>query len=60
VTRKENAGLVERFIDNHPDIAVNCEVPVYIRDYMTNEGCIQILPGSEDMDGFFIARLRRF
>jgi 16S rRNA (cytosine967-C5)-methyltransferase len=59
VTRKENAGVVSGFLDRHSDFSPDTEFPLSLEKYVTKEGFVQILPGNENMDGFFIARLRR-
>lgn len=60
VTRRENLGIVERFVDDHPGYSVDSEFPIQLREYSTKEGFVQIMPGNENMEGFFIARFRRF
>jgi 16S rRNA (cytosine967-C5)-methyltransferase len=60
VTQKENSGTVQDFIRRHPEFKIDPELPPHLEKYRTKQGFVQIMPGSEDMDGFFIARLRRF
>jgi 16S rRNA (cytosine967-C5)-methyltransferase len=59
VTRRENAEVVVDFLNRHSDFAPDAEFSGILEKYMTNDGFAQILPGNDDMDGFFIARLRR-
>jgi len=59
VTRKENADVVLKFLDHHPAFSPDPEFPLILEKYLTSEGFVQIWPGDENMDGFFIARLRR-
>ena len=59
VTRKENADVVLQFLGRHSDFSPDTEFPLILEKYVTREGFAQILPGAENMDGFFIARLRR-
>jgi 16S rRNA (cytosine967-C5)-methyltransferase len=60
VVQRENLEVVQSFLNNHPDFAVDSEVPPQVRNYTTENGLVQIMPGNENMDGFFIARFRRF
>ena len=60
VVHKENFQVVKSFLNNHPGFVIDSELPPQFRKYMTKEGLVQIMPGSENMDGFFIARFRRF
>ncbi|RJP64702.1 MAG: 16S rRNA (cytosine(967)-C(5))-methyltransferase RsmB [Candidatus Abyssobacteria bacterium SURF_17] len=59
VTRRENADVVAAFLKRHPEFVPSPEWPPQLRRYAGSEGFVQILPGDENMDGFFIARLRR-
>jgi 16S rRNA (cytosine967-C5)-methyltransferase len=59
VTRRENAEVVLDFLERHPDFKLDAEFPGILEKYVTNDGFVQILPGNDRMDGFFIARLRR-
>ena len=56
ILRAENAAQVEAFLARHPDATLEPLDARFGRD--TGFGC-QRLPGENDMDGFFIARLRK-
>lgn len=57
----ENAGVVDRFLREHPDFEpVPLDLPDGIeRQIKEDSHCLTILPGVYDTDGFFIAKLRR-
>ena len=58
LVRKENDGVVEKFLKNAPDfVAVPLELPP-VFDKNTS-GMLSLIPGENDTDGFFICRLRR-
>jgi 16S rRNA (cytosine967-C5)-methyltransferase len=61
VLEPENAAVVEHFINNELSARAEKELRNYnIRAVMQSRGCgYQILPGDEDMDGFFYACLER-
>ncbi len=59
ILRNENEEVVEDFLLAHPEFELSPRAPKGAEDYLTDEGSIRIMPGDEDMDGFFIARLRR-
>ena len=59
ITRRENSEIVEAFLGTHSDFEPDGAFPEIMRKYTTSEGFARILPGEDDMDGFFIARLRR-
>jgi 16S rRNA (cytosine967-C5)-methyltransferase len=59
LTRRENPQIVEAFLGRHPEFEVSGEYPEGLEKYVRRDSFAQILPGSENMDGFFIARLRR-
>jgi 16S rRNA (cytosine967-C5)-methyltransferase len=59
ITRKENAGLVKQFLQRHTLFRVAPVAPAVPEKYVDDEGFAQILPGDDNMDGFFIARLKR-
>ena len=58
---EENEKQIEAFLGLHPEFAPDGDdkwLPEQLRPYYGN-GCIQILPGRDGIEGFFIARLRR-
>ena len=58
LVRQENEGIVEAFLQNHPDYFLE---PLPLPDVFpsNNGGMLALVPGQYDTDGFFIARLRR-
>lgn len=59
ITRRENSEVVGEFLDSRPDFVYDAKLPENIEKYATPERFAQILPGDGNMDGFFIARLKR-
>lgn len=58
---EENAGQVEAFLSRHPEYVMDAlpqGVPESLRNRQTAFG-LQILPGQEGLEGFFIAKMRR-
>ena len=58
---EENERQIEAFLNLHPEFAPDGDdtwLPEQLRVHYKN-GCIQILPGRDGIEGFFIARLRR-
>ena len=58
---EENGKQIEAFLDLHPEFAPDGDdkwLPEQLRSHY-KDGCIQILPGRDGIEGFFIARLRR-
>lgn len=62
IHQKENMGNVYWFLEHHPDFALVsiaehlCEE---LKNSVTEEGCLQLLPGIHESDGFFIAKFRK-
>lgn len=61
---EENAGLVRRFLSNHPQFRLVITPPAFLSEaaqqaVFTSEGMLQVLPHHFHSDGFFIARLQR-
>lgn len=60
VNPEENVENVHWFLENNPEFELSditecvCE---QLRNSVTEKGCLQLLPGIHDSDGFFIARL---
>lgn len=61
INPQENIENVKWFLETHPEFKLDC-----IEDYLSDElkkevkaGCLQLLPGVHDSDGFFIARFKR-
>ncbi len=59
ITHEENSGVVNGFLRRHGNFEPDASLPKEMEKYVTEEGFAQILPGEENMDGFFVARLRR-
>ena len=58
LVREENEGMVERFLQQHPDFYL--EKLTLPDNFPVDEtGMLALVPGQYDTDGFFIARLRR-
>lgn len=58
LVRKENEGVVEKFLNSEPDFALEpLELPGAFPTNTT--GMLALVPGEYETDGFFIARLRR-
>lgn len=61
LNRDENAGVVIRFLDEHPDFVpepIDPPDPI-VRMIDEPRHCLTILPGVYNTDGFFIARMRK-
>lgn len=63
ITRKENRGQLEKFLDNHRDFrpeSLAGLLPEELDHQGTlDRGYVQIMPHRHGLDGFFIARLRK-
>ena len=58
LVRKENEGVVERFLKENPDFSLEkLPLPQVFPENTT--GMLTLVPGEYDTDGFFICRLRR-
>ena len=58
LVRKENEGVVEKFLKENPDFSVEkLTLPPAFPE--NNTGMLKLIPGEYDTDGFFICRLRR-
>ena len=58
VVRRENEGVVEKFLKNNPDFSLEkLSLPDIFPQNET--GMLTLVPGEFDTDGFFICRLRR-
>ena len=56
----ENEGVVRSFLDAHPEWAIDRVLPDNpVFSLMGVEGWVRVLPHRQDMDGFFMVRLRR-
>ncbi len=58
LVRKENEGVVEKFLKTHPDFTVE-PLPLPAVFPKNESGMLSLVPGEYDTDGFFICRLRR-
>jgi len=59
IFHEENEDVVEAFLKNHPEFELDDlsqVLPENIRSFVKND-YFRTFPGSEDMDGFFVARL---
>jgi 16S rRNA (cytosine967-C5)-methyltransferase len=63
ITREENLGQVEGFLDGHPEFALDDLTPLLPgcldADGTMARGYLQLLPHRHGTDGFFIARMRK-
>ncbi len=60
ISRRENEEVVTRFLERHgKDFRLDPRAPKPLEKYLYGDGFFQMLPGDENLDGFFIARLRR-
>ena len=57
----ENPENVRWFLDNSPEFEAEDITPFLCGELQKDvkEGCLQLLPGVHDSDGFFIAKFRR-
>jgi 16S rRNA (cytosine967-C5)-methyltransferase len=55
----ENEDLIRRFLDEHPHYAFERASNFVERELVTPDGFFRVWPGTDQMDGFFAARLRR-
>ncbi len=58
LVRKENEGVVEKFLKTHPDFILE-PLPLPAVFPKNERGMLALVPGEYDTDGFFISRLRR-
>ena len=58
LVRKENEGVVERFLKQNPDFYTE-KLPLPEAFPENTTGMLSLVPGEYDTDGFFICRLRR-
>lgn len=62
ISRAENMDNVHWFLEKYPEFTLdNIEDKVCseLKDSVTEQGCLRLLPGVHESDGFFIARFRR-
>lgn len=62
INRDENENIIYEFLDTRTDFEldeISSFMPEALKKNVKSRGMIQILPGRDDIDGFFIARLRR-
>ena len=62
INRAENMDNVHWFLKEYPEFtpdSIEDRVCSELKDSVTEQGCLQLLPGVHDSDGFFIAKFRR-
>jgi len=58
----ENEKIIQRFLRDFPDFVIDDftnEIPDLLKQAILEPGMIQLIPGRDKVDGFFIARMRR-
>lgn len=56
----ENEGNVEWFLKGNPEFQlVSVNSSEQLQDNVAHEGCLQLLPGVHESDGFFIAKFKK-
>ena len=58
LTHAENEGMVESFLKDHPEFVPE-PLPLPAVFPKNESGCLVLIPGEYDTDGFFICRLRK-
>lgn len=62
IHEEENMGNVHWFLEQFPEFELEpvkdrlCDT---LKEYVAEEGCLQLLPGVHESDGFFIAKFRK-
>lgn len=60
LTYQENEGVIEHFLASHPHWKIDVPSPDSpAAKWMTASGAIKILPHQQDMDGFFMVKLKK-
>lgn len=62
IHREENMGNVHWFLEKHPEFelaSIKEDLCETLKPYVQEEGCLQLLPGIHESDGFFIAKFKR-
>ncbi|ACK64739.1 sun protein [Rippkaea orientalis PCC 8801] len=60
LTYQENEGVIEHFLASHPHWKIDVPSPNSpVAKWMTASGSIKILPHQQDMDGFFMVKLKK-
>lgn len=63
ISREENDAVLERFVANQPDFAIenpSGDLPPAARALVDERGILRSFPHRHGLDGFFVARLRRY
>ena len=62
IHREENMENVHWFLEKHPEFelaSIKEDLCETLKPYVQEEGCLQLLPGIHESDGFFIAKFKR-
>jgi 16S rRNA (cytosine967-C5)-methyltransferase len=59
VFREENEGVVEKFLEGHPEFQLDRTAEILLEKCHTliKDGYLKTFPPKDQMDGFFVARL---
>jgi 16S rRNA (cytosine967-C5)-methyltransferase len=56
---QENEIVVQQFLTQHPEWQIEAPKTANLRDLTSPEGWIKVLPHQQQMDGFFMVRLKK-
>ena len=62
IHEEENMGNVQWFLEENPEfelVSIKEQLCEALKDSVQAEGCLQLLPGVHESDGFFIAKLKK-
>ena len=62
IHEEENMGNVRWFLRENPEfelVSIREQLCEELQDYVQETGCLQLLPGVHESDGFFIAKFKR-
>ena len=62
IHEEENMGNVRWFLEQYPEFKLDCIEDLLcdeLKGSVKEKGCLQLLPGIHESDGFFIAKFKR-